>query len=57
MLKYNVKSILFECIYMNRQLMLDYMRRVVYKYLGGSNGDFVMDSFWANFVEEFVDYV
>ena len=42
---------------MNRQLMLDYMRRVVYKYFGGRNGDFVMDSFWANFVEEFVDYV
>jgi hypothetical protein len=42
---------------MNRQLMLDYMRRVVNKYLDGRNGDFVMDSFRAHYVEEFVDYV
>jgi transposase-like protein len=42
---------------MNRHLMLDYMRRVVYRYLGGRNGGLIMDSFRAHFVEEVVDYM
>jgi hypothetical protein len=48
---------------MNKQLMLDYLRRVVDPYMRemslgyGQNGALVMDAFRAHFVEEVVDYM
>jgi hypothetical protein len=42
---------------MDRRLMLDYLRQVVFRHLQGRNGALVMDSFRAHFVDEVVEYM
>ncbi len=42
---------------MDRRLMIDYLRQVVFRYLYGRSGGLVMDSFRAHFVEEVVEYM
>ena len=42
---------------MDRNLMLDYLERVVFDYLSGERGALVMDSFKSHFVEEVIDYM
>ena len=42
---------------MDRRLMVDYLRQVVFRYLYGRPGGLVMDSFRAHFVDEVVEYM
>ena len=42
---------------MDRRLMVDYLRQVVFRYLQGRSGALVMDSFRAHFVDEVVEYM
>ncbi len=42
---------------MDRRLMLDYLKQVVFDYLRGERGALVMDSFKAHFVDEVVEYM